>query len=201
MLLRPVGDTPEVVTLAEAKAHLRVGYEDDDTYIGSLIEAAATWAATTSGLSLGEREWTLSIDGFPDDKLVLPVVPLVSVESVTYADEFQAARTYSGFRVFGVGSDVPGYALPAVDAQWPETSKEPESVTVTFTAGDDTIPKTIKHAILLLVGHWYENRESVSAHNLSEVPFGVSALLLPHRNWGSIHQIRTYDGRSFDYRR
>jgi uncharacterized phiE125 gp8 family phage protein len=184
MLLRPEGDAPAVVTLAEAKAHLRVGHEDDDTYIGALLETATAWAATTTGLSLGEREWTFTVDAFPDDKLVLPVVPLVSVDSVTYIDVDGVKRTYSASRAFGIGGDAPGYVLPAVDMQWPETSKEPESVTVAFTAGNDAIPKTIKHAILLLVGHWYENRESSSPHNLSEVPFGVSALLLPHRNWG-----------------
>jgi len=184
MLLRPVGDAPEVVTLAEAKAHLRVGYEDEDSYIGTLIEAATLWAATTTGLSLGERQWVLALDQFPNDKLVLPVVPLVSVESLAYIDEFEASQTYAGFRVFGVGGDIPGYVLPSTGEAWPGASKEPECVTVEFTAGNDTIPKTIKHAILLMVSHWYENRESASAHNLSEAPFGVSALLLPHRNWG-----------------
>lgn len=184
MLLRPVGDEPEVVTVAEAKAHLRVGFADDDAYIGDLIAAATTWAAKTSGLSLGVREWELVLDGFPTGSVALPSVPLVSVEGVAYVDEYEAPQTYAGFRVFGVGGSTPGYVLPAIGTDWPDTSAEPESVTVEFTAGETAIPKTIKHAILLLVAHWYENRESASAYNLSDIPFGVNALLLPHRNWG-----------------
>ncbi|CAN7599357.1 head-tail connector protein [Bosea sp. LjRoot237] len=184
MLLRPVGDAPEVVTLAEAKAHLRVGFDDENENITGLIGAATEWAAKVTGLSLGEREWELVSDGFPIGCLRLPVVPLISVEAVTYTDTLEAPQTYSGFRVFGVGGDTPGYVLPAVSSAWPDTSDEPESVTVEFTAGSAAIPKPIKQAILLLVGHWYENRESASPYNLSEVPFGVSALLLPHRNWG-----------------
>ncbi|WMM91445.1 hypothetical protein [Klebsiella phage KpF5] len=36
--------------------------------------------------------------------------------------------------------------------------------------------------MLLLIGHWYANREAV-AQNLSEVPLGVEALLIRHRRW------------------
>ncbi|HAU5716764.1 MULTISPECIES: head-tail connector protein [Serratia] len=48
---------------------------------------------------------------------------------------------------------------------------------ILFTAG-------IWQSMLLLVGHWYANRESVNIGNItSEVPFGVDALLLRHRRW------------------
>lgn len=37
-------------------------------------------------------------------------------------------------------------------------------------------------AMLLLIGHWYANREA-AAQNLAETPLGVEALLLRHRRW------------------
>lgn len=37
-------------------------------------------------------------------------------------------------------------------------------------------------AILLLVGHWYTNREA-SSQSLNEIPFGVNDLLFRHRRW------------------
>lgn len=46
---------------------------------------------------------------------------------------------------------------------------------VIFTSG-------IWAAMLLLIGHWYVNREA-AAQNLSEVPLGVEALLIRHRRW------------------
>ena len=46
---------------------------------------------------------------------------------------------------------------------------------VLFTSG-------IWAAMLLLIGHWYANREA-AAQNLSEVPLGVEALLIRHRRW------------------
>jgi hypothetical protein len=44
------------------------------------------------------------------------------------------------------------------------------------------ISDDIKLAIMLLVSHWYENREPVNIGNItSTLPFGVQALLGPHR--------------------
>jgi len=44
------------------------------------------------------------------------------------------------------------------------------------------IPQGIKHAMLLLIGHWYEHREGVvDAGSLSEAPAAVDALLWMNR--------------------
>ena len=48
-----------------------------------------------------------------------------------------------------------------------------------------TVPTSIKQAMLLLIGHWYENREAMVeskfAASLTEAPYVVEALLSPHR--------------------
>lgn len=56
----------------------------------------------------------------------------------------------------------------------PVEEKEPPRE-VLFTSG-------IWAAMLLLIGHWYANREAAS-QNLAETPLGVEALLLQHRRW------------------
>lgn len=40
-----------------------------------------------------------------------------------------------------------------------------------------SIPARVQQAMLLLVGHWYQNREGVSEANLKSVPMAVNALL------------------------
>jgi hypothetical protein len=50
-----------------------------------------------------------------------------------------------------------------------------ETVSLSYYIGN--IPQTIASAILLLCGQWYEHKEATSMSNLSEIPFGVKALL------------------------
>lgn len=184
MLLRPLGNASEVVTLEEAKAHLRVSHGDDDHYISTLINAAVEFASVASGRVLGEREYEVLFDGFPAGRLVIPVAPLQSIDAVEYLDHQGVAQPYSTYRVFGVNVASYGYILPESGFDWPATNGEPESVTVSLTAGSNDIPRAVRHAILLLISTWYELRESVSADDFKEIPFSVSALLLPHRVWG-----------------
>ncbi len=43
----------------------------------------------------------------------------------------------------------------------------------------------VKAAMLLLIGHWYANRETVSVgQTVAEAPFAVEALLQPYRIYG-----------------
>jgi uncharacterized phage protein (predicted DNA packaging) len=95
------------LSLAEAKKHLRVEFDDDDELIGNLITASREYA-----------------EGFLNRKLVA-------------AEE--------------------GAEPPVVPQKW-------------------------KQAMLLLIGHWYEHRESVNAGGLTEIPMGVDMLLWQDRN-------------------
>lgn len=50
---------------------------------------------------------------------------------------------------------------------------------------DDSAWVAMRQAMLLLIGNWYNNRESTNVGNIvSEMPFGVQALLAPHKIWG-----------------
>lgn len=42
----------------------------------------------------------------------------------------------------------------------------------------------IRAAMLLLIGHWYTHRETVTDGQAVEVPFAVEALLQPHKIYG-----------------
>ena len=39
------------------------------------------------------------------------------------------------------------------------------------------VPENLRHAILLLVSHWFHNREAVGEKKLHEVPVGISSLV------------------------
>ncbi|WP_319519906.1 head-tail connector protein [uncultured Martelella sp.] len=45
----------------------------------------------------------------------------------------------------------------------------------------DPLPEPLDLAVLLLVGHFYTNREASSAEALRRTPFGVDRLIAPYR--------------------
>lgn len=50
--------------------------------------------------------------------------------------------------------------------------------------GEGEMPKPLWHAVLLICGHWYNQREAVSAGQMTEVPYTLSALLKEYTKLG-----------------
>ncbi len=47
--------------------------------------------------------------------------------------------------------------------------------------GDGEVyPKDLQQAVLLLAGHWYNQREAVSSAQMAEAPYTISAIVLPY---------------------
>lgn len=63
----------EPVTLEEAKAHLRVEFDDDDTYITALISAAREYVESFQNRYIAERQ-------YEEGEEELPVVPCGEME-------------------------------------------------------------------------------------------------------------------------
>lgn len=187
MSLRLISAVAPILSTAEAKAHLRVFHDDDDAYIDGLVAAVGDWLfGQKSWLGLGSpaSKWALSVNGFPAGAMELPKPPLVEVTGVFYAPATGDPEVeLTDYRTFDAGVPSGGFILPAVGADWPETASEPNSVRILFTAGYATLPAAIKHAALLLVGHWYEHREAAGEVRIVQLPLAVDALLMPYRNW------------------
>ena len=50
--------------------------------------------------------------------------------------------------------------------------------------GNGETPLPIRHAIMMLAAHWYNQRESVSTSQMHEVPDSLQALIKPYRKVG-----------------
>lgn len=50
--------------------------------------------------------------------------------------------------------------------------------------GGDALPATLQQAVLLIAGHWYNQREAVSGVQMAEVPYTLQALVKPYRKLG-----------------
>lgn len=172
------------VTLADAKTHLRVTHNNDDTYIDGLITAAREWVEDFTGRSLVTQTRTYLMDGFPigDDFIVLPRSPIQSVTTVVYVDTAGANQTWSSVNYAVDTTADPGGIYLAYNATWPDTRAQRHAVTITYIAGYTIIPQRLKQAMLLIIGELYARRElSIVGATISEVPFAVQALLSPFR--------------------
>lgn len=168
-----------VVSFAEADAHLRLdGNTDEQAYVESLIAAATAHLEDVINQAFGAQTWELTLGTFPAGEILLPKGPLISVTSVKYDDAAAVETTVPAASYVADSVRNPGYVVPVSGYYWPATvAGGINSVRVRFQAGRATIPPQVKPSVLLLVGHWFENREAVAALNFSEVPLTAYALI------------------------
>jgi uncharacterized phiE125 gp8 family phage protein len=178
-----VPPTIEPVTLSEAKAHCRVDIGDDDALIAALIVRAREYCEGVDWCAYMTQTIELWLEDWPrDDEIELPRPPLQSVTSIEYYDVHDVKYTLAT-SVYAVDVvSVPGLVHLKYLQTWPITLlRDYNAICITYVAGWDTaayMPQVIKQAILLLVGHWYENREATIVGAVSRpIDFAVSALL------------------------
>lgn len=159
-LFRTVEPAAEPVTLADAKAHLRIAHDSEDALLQGLIRAAREDLERATGIALLDQSWRLALDRWPSQGCVLlNVHPVRAVLSVTaYGTEGEASLI-----------DPAAYQLDTLsrparlhfDAR-PEPLRVFNGIEIDFTAGygeaGTDVPDLLKRAILLLVGHWHEFR-------------------------------------------
>lgn len=180
--VRTVAPAATPVSLAEAKAHLRVDHGDEDALITSLIAAATDHLDGWSGVlgrALVTQTWRQDFPSWAD-ALRLPLAPVQSAV-VAYDDENGDEQTLSSG--WSLLTDARGsYIARNAGVEWPRLGNAPASVRVTFVAGYGAaaaVPAPIKSAILLIVGGLYQNRED-KVRGVAENQ-AVSALLTPYR--------------------
>ena len=199
-LVTPPAEEP--VSLIEAKLHLRVDFDEDDTLIASLIAAARQGAETLTGRQLITARWKQVLDCFPGPSLMgvpagqafslpghailLPKAPVQSVVSIDYLDMGATSQTMHASSYTVDNACEPARITPVFGQIWPICLPQIGAVSVTFDAGYGTaaqVPEGIKSWIKLRVGSLYAHREEVALLNrgsIESLPF-VDGLLDPFR--------------------
>lgn len=192
MTLRRIEDPSDLpLTLAEAKAHLRVDLVDqnDDALITRLISAATRIAENYTGRPFISQTWEKAIDAFPDKggAIELEKPPVQSVVQLKYIDINGQEQALNPDALELDAQSETAWLVPAYGYVWPVTLDKINAVKVQFICGygnADAVPDDIKAAMLLLIGHLYENREAVIVDarvQAFELPLGVQMLLEPYR--------------------
>jgi len=181
MGLQQVNPTAAAVTLDEAKAHLRIDGDSDDADLSRFIVAATDYIEQETRTSLLAQQFVQTFDAFPAGRVIqLLRPPLASVEAVKYLDADGTEQTLSDelYRVDIVSR--PGRIVLSFGASWPATASEANAVRVEFTAGHGNVsqvPPLLKQAVLLMVGHMFENREAAIDRRIDTVPLAVESIV------------------------
>lgn len=173
-----------MITIDQAKAHLRVEHGEEDTLITSLIASAFRYIENRTGQVFDKRDGMVMLaDRLPRgaEGLELQWTPVRDVAQVSYLDP-DGVRTVLDSSALDVEKrGVYPVLYPAIETSWPEHRPQRGSVQITVNAGYEECPADVSAAALLIIGHLYEHRESVVIGTTStELPMGVEMLLAPY---------------------
>lgn len=173
----------EPITLAAAKSHLRVEVADDDSLITNLITAARVYLERRTGYWMASRAAVMELNGFPPrgGDIVFPIRPVTSVSQMQYLPDGASALSTmtagTDYRLVNTGTLTHRIRLPYGVSEWPKSGLASDAVRVSFVCGAASAEANMNQAMLLLIGHWYENRETAVVGSISsQVSFTIESL-------------------------
>ena len=177
------------VDLNDAKLHLRVDQNAEDSLISALIHSATSMAEQKTGRAIMPQTWELTLDAFPD-AFELTCIPVASVSSVKYINTAGEQVTLDStlYTLDATDDYSPARIIPAYGATWPAAREQANAVTVRYVAGYAEVPEAIKTWIKVMTAAMYENRSaetvgSGSAIQLVQLGY-VDRLLDRFKVWG-----------------
>lgn len=169
-----IAPADEPVTVQEMAIHSRIDNQEEYIYLSELITTAREYCEELQNRAYMLQTWELTLNKFPP-VIELPKPPLYSVESITYKDRDGAETTLDPATYAVDNTSFIGKIVPLTS--WPSFTPYPtNAVTVRFVCGSERVNSRVKHAIMLLAAHWYENREAYGLMN-KEIGVSVSRLL------------------------
>lgn len=175
--------TTTVLTLAEAKLHLRVDTTDEEAAITGYIWAAQQQVESHTGKALLQQTMVESLADFPGKRDPIRLTPpLQSVSSIVYwatTDSSSAATTMASSDY--VVDTLQGRVVPMPNCSWP-TVRDGASPGVQVTHVSGTTFATTDHnaafaleraAMRLSIGHQFANRGDEE----TELPEAAKSLL------------------------
>ena len=173
--------TTPLFTTAEAKDFLKVDTTADDTLIDNLIKAA------TESCQIYTNQYFLNtvVEQYSDkwsEVYTLYKSPVSSITHIKYYDTNDSEQTWASSNYILDDVSKPARIGLAVDATLPDLADRINAVHVKYTVGYGTassdVPDGIKQAVLLTLGNWYENRQTViTGRTATELPLSSQYLL------------------------
>lgn len=160
------------VPLSTIKSALKIDFDDDDRELLRLREAAVSLIERRTQLALTPTTVPLYLKEFTD--ALVPAHPFVSVSLIQYRDQLNVSTTMP---ITDYWLDFTEGTMPVLRFLEKPVIYPGTMVTVFYLCGYTALPNDLVHAIIALVGHWYNNPEAASPISLSTVPLSMGFIL------------------------
>lgn len=171
-----------ISTVDRVRHNSRISDKYDDQWIVDALASATDYCERALECCVARSNWRLTLDHFPasNGPIAIPLWPIHQITAIAYTN-VNGANTSSNVidivQPVGLGR----YLLqPKFGINWPE-AQSPNGVRIEFSAGFEdlaAVPSTIQRAALMLISHWYENREAVLIGQTSkEIELGFSSMV------------------------
>ena len=171
----------DVITTADLKLFLRVDHNEEDTLIEALRLAAINHVENYCNVKLGSVSATMYLDKFPV-WFEVPKGPVTAVNSIAYNVGPTETITLDTSTYFTDLARKPARIQVINPPSVYDYVYNGVQVSLTLGYDEASVPSAIVHAIRLLVGHYYEQRqESISGTIITNIPSGIHSLLNPYR--------------------
>ncbi|OLP61851.1 hypothetical protein BJF93_19390 [Xaviernesmea oryzae] len=173
----------EPLTLAEAKAHLRLDTNDEDQLIAALILTVRQHLERQTGLALITRTARLYLDDWPDNRIIsLPIGPVTAIQTVTVYDSAGLPRDIGAQGFVLDGRARPARLLVPVLAP-PEQAINGIEIDMIagFGATGAEVHDALKRAMLLHLALLFAFRGVVAPDDQpAGIPLGYDRLIAPY---------------------
>ena len=169
------------VSLTEAKSHLKVDTTADDTYITSIIKAATQLSEEYTNRFFIDTEIEQYASSFVELKTLFKS-KVSAITNVKYYDNNNTLQVLSATVYNTQLNYEPSQIQLAENQSFPSITKRNDAVRAKYTVGYGSsasdVPEIIKQAILMTIGNFFQNRNSVVIGRIAtELPMNVKWLL------------------------
>ena len=171
-----------ISTVDRVRHNSRISDKFDDQWIVDALKSATDYCERALECCIARSNWRLTLDSFPvrDEPIHIPLWPIHQVTGISYTNTSGTTTTLDLANIVQpVG--LSRYDLrPKFGINWPE-AQPPNGVRIEFSAGWAelaAVPPTIQRAALMLISHWYENREAtLIGVNSKEIELGFESMI------------------------
>jgi uncharacterized phiE125 gp8 family phage protein len=169
--------TWDPVTLQEAKDHLRVSNDEEDSLIMSRIRSATIFAENYTRVEVTQKEYTVYMDHW-QCKTIFRASPLQSVVSIKYYDSNNELQTLpeSDYRV----DNKANWPYVLID-DMPSVYDKPNCIEIVIRVGESdacNVDPNFKTAILMIVGNHFSDRQDTNLLQISKNNVPMTSLVL-----------------------